>query len=125
LKPDSLYTLPETIIHKEKPFVWISNFSNLPLTIASGQFLGYLVDPNQVYSTINQISLEQTSKLVQYANFVQQRLSDNTTFYLQLASKEQDYKVEEEEIRLPENQPVEGGPKTSETLPDKMEQRNF
>jgi hypothetical protein len=55
-----MYSLPETIIHRDKLFVWISNFATLPITISKGQLLGYLADPATIYSTTSKLSSEDT-----------------------------------------------------------------
>jgi hypothetical protein len=47
--PHEMYALPKTLILQDKPFVWISNFSSLPITISKGQLLGKLQNPNSIY----------------------------------------------------------------------------
>jgi hypothetical protein len=117
--PDELYAMPETLISPDKPYVWISNFANLPITISSGQLVGHLQNPANIYSSPTQLSSEDRFKLSTYACFIQNYDPFTQSNYSISKRNVEGNKEEEQEAKLSQNQPVEGGPKTSE-IPEEI-----
>jgi hypothetical protein len=109
--PHELYAVPESLISRESPFLWISNFSSLPITISRGQIIGRLQDPRSIYSTAAQLSSNQRFQLSSYASLIQ-------NFESHYSIAERSIEIDEnrqKEQGLAQNQPIEGGPKTTET----------
>jgi hypothetical protein len=117
--PDELYAMPETLISPDKPYVWISNFANLPITISSGQLIGHLQNPANIYSSPTQLSSEDRFKLSTYARFIQNYDPFTQSNYSISKRNAEGNKEEEQEAKLSQNQPVEGGPKTAE-IPEEI-----
>ncbi|RXW11656.1 hypothetical protein EST38_g14198, partial [Candolleomyces aberdarensis] len=116
--PEEMYTIPETLISRDKPFVWVTNFAKLPITINSGQLLGHLSDPRLVYTSTNQVSREESQQLHNYARLIRKLDSGPNTLFSISQQGEPESVISREESNLPINQPLEGGPKTSEIPED-------
>ncbi|RXW12198.1 hypothetical protein EST38_g13657 [Candolleomyces aberdarensis] len=112
--PDEIYTIPETILSREKPFVWVTNFSKLPITISNGQLLGYLIDSNKLYTPVNQIPKEESERISRLSLLVRKLNSSQHSNYTLSQKEEHESTISKEETDLQQNLPVEGGPKTGE-----------
>jgi hypothetical protein len=113
--PNELYAIPKTLISHNKPFLWVSNFSSLPMTISKGQLIGHLQDPQAIYSSAASLTSKNRFQLSSYASLIQNFETLKSSNYSTSRPTVEIDEEREREQALLLNQPVEGGPKTAET----------
>ena len=117
---DNIFGSPDSMISTDKPCLHVSNFSNLPVTVATGQVLGHARNPQNWLDHQTSLSEATLAQATTHDNLIQQLseslpLSNNSSMSIQsetkITSKVQRNAMEEDDP-LAEN-PIEGGPKTS------------
>lgn len=125
--PEDLYGCADTLITKEAPFVYISNFSKKPVNVSAGQAISQGCNPSASFNKKNRFTKGQLDGIHAHANllrsiinaektpidknpFTQTARSEVKTLY---DTSRRDYSSKQ----LPIEPPLEGGPKTAE-LPE-------
>lgn len=122
--PEDIYGCSDTLVSKESPFVYVSNFSRKPITIPAGQALSQGWDPSSWLDRERQFLKKECTAIQAHANLLRSivTLEENATGrnpfvqtakskvkFLQDVSR-QDYSANE----VLAEPPLEGGPKTAE-----------
>ena len=122
--PEEIYGCGDTLVSKESPFIYVSNFSRKPITIPAGQVLSQGWDPSSWLDKESQFSEEDHAAINAHANLLRSIISleecvigkdpfaqtaKSEVKSLQDASR-RDYSADE----LLAEPPLEGGPKTAE-----------
>ena len=128
--PEDIYGCTDTLISKEAPFVFISNFSKKSVTVPAGQILSQGHNHLTWLNKGNQFTLDQWEGICAHANVLQsvinlEGISTDKNLFVQTAQSEvktiynmlRRHYSSEEVLAKP---PLEGGPKTAETPEDSV-----
>ena len=117
---DNIFGSPDSMISTDHPYLHVSNFSSLPVTVATGQVLGHARNPRNWLDRRTTLSETTLAQAVTHANFIRhlseslpltKNLSMSIRSETEITSKAQRNATEKDDP-LAED-PVEGGPKTS------------
>ncbi|KAI0363079.1 hypothetical protein BV20DRAFT_929415, partial [Pilatotrama ljubarskyi] len=121
---EQFYGAPDSLICQERPFLHISNISNEPGHIQKGDVVGIAHKPTAWLDCRGQYSSEQNAHIVAHASLLKSLAEDcatsgthSSTTRAIVPSVQLREITEDVEDPLAED-PVEGGPKTSEVPPD-------
>ena len=123
--PEDIYGCADTLITKEAPYVYISNFSKKSVNLTVGQTISQGYDPSLVLNKESEFTTNQREDINAHANILRSIINSEGTSieknpFAQTVKSEvktlydasrRDYTIEE----LSSEPPVEGGPKTAET----------
>ncbi|KAI0077535.1 hypothetical protein K474DRAFT_1568136, partial [Panus rudis PR-1116 ss-1] len=123
---DDTYAPTDSFIHRDHPFLHVANFSSAPLVIEEGQALGTGHNPELWLDQISSFSEDQKNRAFAHANLISQLAKVDPN---KQPTKESSLTIRTEVPHLhttrksvsddiPEEEPVEGGPKTAETTPE-------
>ena len=124
---DNIFGSPYSMISAKQPRLHVSNFSDIPVTIAAGQVLGRARNPRNWLDRKSALSESAMTQALTHANFIRQ-LSESLPLQkgsyairseTEISSKAQRNATEKDDP-LAED-PVEGGPKTSLSPDDDVE----
>ncbi|KAJ7210273.1 hypothetical protein B0H12DRAFT_965334, partial [Mycena haematopus] len=120
---DQLYGSPDMLVSKDNPFLHVAIFSQLPVTVSAGQVLGIARNPKgwldrmDKYSKENQTHIHAHAALMRsLVDLVDSAETNVVRSITQISSKAQRNATEDDDPLAEE--PVEGGPKTSEVPED-------
>lgn len=126
--PEDVYGCADSLITKESPFLFVSNFSQKPVIISTGQVLSLGHDPSTWLDKESQLTIKEQESIHAHANILRSVInlegmsSDKNPFAqttrsevktLQDASR-RDYSSDEPLAEAP----LVGGPKTAKMPPD-------
>jgi hypothetical protein len=129
---EDVYASPDSIIHRSKPCVHVSNLGKYPVVINKGQVLGTAHNPRNWLTQASQISEEEYAKVKSYANLIAELVESSgnlqepkpktgdhlpmvetvTTELKESLDSKDDY------LDCPSEEPLEGGPKSHGTPPE-------
>ncbi|KAF8993583.1 hypothetical protein BDZ89DRAFT_923775, partial [Hymenopellis radicata] len=133
----AIWGSPDSLISREAPFLHVANFSDQPVVIAAGQVIAQSYNPRN-WLDKRADDAETRQKQEQYASLVKQMVekgrdteigpisdprSSLTRSETEITSKAQRNATEADDPSASE--PIEGGPKTSDTPPDPTSSQEF
>ncbi|KAH9910921.1 uncharacterized protein BXZ73DRAFT_53950, partial [Epithele typhae] len=129
---EDVYGAPDTLISSACPRIPVANFSSFPVKIGKGQLLGIARAPEQWLDHKGSFSVEEIDRMTAHANLVRhlvsQQLHDKGVG-LTRAEPEGDLTTARASKDVGEDplaeEPLEGGPKTSEPPPDDVALEEF
>ncbi|KAJ3007678.1 hypothetical protein NUW54_g3453 [Trametes sanguinea] len=120
---DHFYGAPDTLVCKQRPMLHVSNFSDEPVRIEKGDVVGYARNPELWLDEAGIYSHEEQERILAHASLIRMLARDRSLKQTCTAHAEtpdllrssNSETVEEDPLA---EEPVEGGPKTSEVAPD-------
>ncbi|KZT28375.1 hypothetical protein NEOLEDRAFT_1041179, partial [Neolentinus lepideus HHB14362 ss-1] len=135
---DDIYGVPSCLISRSNPTIHIANFSKEPITISAGQELGKGFDPRSSLNSLEDFNPMQLKAMEAHALFLHNYAKfqmPNTTkenapvITKTVTSNAPHLVMKYSKLDAPEDplaeDPIEGGPKSSETPPDDTQSSEF
>ncbi|THH19755.1 hypothetical protein EUX98_g8715 [Antrodiella citrinella] len=134
---DDVYAAPDTLITKLHPYLHISNFSDSTLTLEKGQAVGMARDPSTWLDHQSRFSKERYGHITAHAQLIKQLANPSFPASTPVSSDIKTTRSEtsilntaglhasELEDDLDADEPLEGGPKTSEGPPEDTPTADF
>ncbi|KAI1796914.1 hypothetical protein LXA43DRAFT_878532, partial [Ganoderma leucocontextum] len=119
---DEFYGAPDSFVSKERPFLQVLNLTDSPIRIQKGEVLGHTRNPNTWLDKSSRFSEPESESIHTYASLICKLASDSTgshanTVQTEAVKLKAAHRLSNEEDPLVE-EPLEGGPKTSEAPPE-------
>ncbi|KAI0366783.1 hypothetical protein BV20DRAFT_928842, partial [Pilatotrama ljubarskyi] len=122
---DDVYGSPDTLMHRDRPVLHVANLSHTPVSIGEGQALGTAHRPEHWLDKNHAYGAGQLQRMEAHAHMVRQLVVSQTT-----PREVTGHAIQAEAVDLPldsvrltsedplAEEPLEGGPKTSEAPPE-------
>jgi hypothetical protein len=110
---EECFAAPDSLITKDTPYLYITNFSKDPIVIQKGEAIAYNKDPRKYLDKKDKLKGRKLQEHEAKVNLIRSLAKD-------LAKDKKD--------EVPHNEgdePIEGGPKTSEPQPDPVSKEEF
>ncbi|KIM38566.1 hypothetical protein M413DRAFT_75964, partial [Hebeloma cylindrosporum] len=125
-----LYGTPDSLISVQSPKIYVSNFSNMPITIRAGEILGEGCDPRTYLDSETSITKEELQLreiyIASIRRIVETQATRSTSTTLSTVDKifDPSRKLHPEADQFNEP-PLEGGPKTAKTPPEAVAEEDL
>lgn len=124
--PDNVFGSADSLISRSKPFLHVANFTLTPIIVSEGQLMGTSRNPDTWLDKKRNFNSQQYSAIERHSHLIrtlaETRLNSQipetltVTSVSEISSKAQRNATEADDPAAQD--PLEGGPKTSETAPD-------
>ncbi|KAJ3871382.1 hypothetical protein F5051DRAFT_463792 [Lentinula edodes] len=125
---DDIYGIPDTLISRQNPCIAVSNFSNDLVRISKGQLMGNAHEPQawlDQHKDFSPKKLEGACEQVRVLSTLINRSSPTVRSLTENLKRPSAIEDITEHLNLLAEPPVEGGPKTAELPPGKVEQNQL
>jgi hypothetical protein len=128
--PDNVFGSADSLISRSHPFIHVANFSSSPVVISEGQLMGTSRNPHSWLDRRRNLSKSQEQRIDSHSRLIRslaeirfgndpdrnESRTGTVTSHSEVSSKAQRNATEADDPAAQD--PLEGGPKTSETAPD-------